>query len=392
MKIAFHFNAFHSSLGSNYGYHVEKILFDILLSYRSLNLSSKILTGDLLLSSLACDVEKTSERTETREFNQEKYFQIINLWLQPKNAVWSSMIITKLTQTLKDEIFTICLETVEMQLADYLNDKLRESSEAYLGAMEVDDASYVHWLVYSNLIGPRYRINNKTASIFWDGFNEESKDKSKVERLIELGFKQVSFESLNGRYTIFDEYHDFDHARRVAEWKKKCGNLLAFIVDGVAHRLGDAAPDLGDKLWAALKTFNEAETNEEFAQVTASCRRIVEYVSDELFPPTEGEIEGRKLGTKQYRNRLLAFADETRKSDTNINLIWVSTKTLSEQMERLSCLANRGVHSEIYRAETRRCLLRTIMLLDDIISLKVKAFKIKTKLNFDDILGSVFGL
>jgi hypothetical protein len=324
--------------------------------------------------------------------NQDKYFQIIDIWLHPDNTVWSSMIITKLMQALKNEIFIICFETIEMQLADYLDNKLRESSEAYLGAIEVDDASYVHWFVYSNSIRPRYRINNKNASIFWDGFNEESKDKSKIERFTKLGFKRVGFESLHGRYTIFDEYYNFDHARRVAEWKKNCGNLLAFIVDGVAHRLGDTAPALGNKLWAALKTFNEAETNEEFAQVTASCRRIVEYVSDELFPPIEGEVEGRKLGTKQYRNRLLAFADETRKSDTNIDLIWVSTKTLSEQMERLSDLANKGIHSEVYRIETRRCLLRTVLLLDDIISLKIEAFEIKTKLNFDDILDQVFGL
>ena len=58
MKIAFHFNAFHPSLGSNYADGAEKLLFNILLNHRTLNLSSKILTGDLLLSSLACDVKK----------------------------------------------------------------------------------------------------------------------------------------------------------------------------------------------------------------------------------------------------------------------------------------------------------------------------------------------
>jgi hypothetical protein len=31
------------------------------------------------------------------------------------------------------------------------------------------------------------------------------------------------------------------------------------------------------------------------------------------------------------------------------------------------------------------------MLLDDIISLKVGAFEIKTKLNFDDMVDQVFG-
>jgi len=386
MKVAFHFNAFHSSLGSNYGNNIEKFIFNILLNHRNLNLSSKILTGDLLLSDLAVDVRKTSSGTETRKFNQDKYFQVVNLWLHPENTVWSRMINDRLIQALRDEIFTICFETIEMQLVNYLDEQLREKTEAYLGAMEVDDASYVHWFIYSNAIGVRYRINNKNASVFWDGFpDDESKDESTIERLRQIGFKQVSFESLNGRYSIFDEYHDFDHARRIAEWKKNCGNLLAFVTDSVAHRLGDTAPDLGNKLWATLKTFNEAETNEEFAQVTASCRRIVEYVSDELFPPVEEKAEEHKLGKPHYRNRLLAFADDTRKSDTNIDLICVSTKTLCEQIEKLSKLANKGVHSEVYRAETRRCLLRTIMLLDDIISLKVGAFEIKTKLNFDDI-------
>jgi hypothetical protein len=349
-------------------------------------------TGDLLLSSLAYDTVGNSKITEKRVFNKEKFLQYVDHWVHPENTVWSSMSADKLMQALKDEIFIICFETIEMQLADDLDDELRKESEAYIGAMEVDDASHLHWFVYSNLIGARYRINNKTASIFWDGISEESKDESTVKRLTQLGFKKVRFESLNGKYTIFDEYHNFDHASRVAKWKKHCGNLLAFIADEVAHKLGDTAPDLGNKLWAALKTFNEAETNEEFAQVAVSCRRIVEYISDELFPPLEEEVEGRKLGKIQYRNRLLAFVDETRKSNTNIDLIWVSTKTLSEQMEKLSDLASKGVHSEVYRVETRRCLLRTIMLSDDLVSLKVGAFEIKPKLNFDDMLEQVFGL
>jgi len=381
MKIAFHFNAFHPDLGSIYGDCIEKIVFSILLSCRNLNLSSKILMGDLPLHDLVHDFEKIKVRKHT----QEDYFQVIDLWLQSENTVWSKIIISKLVPALEGKIFAICFETIEIELANYLDSKLRESTESYLGSMEVDDASYIHWSMYSNSIALRYRINNKNISIFWDGFNEDSKNEYEIAHLMQLGFKQVDFESLNGRYTIFDEYHDFDHARRVAEWKRSCGNLLAFIVDGVAHKLGDAAPDLGNKLWAALKTFNEAETNEEFAQVAASCRRIVEYVSDELFPPREEEIGGRKLGTQYYQNRLLAFADEVRKSNTNIDLILVSTTTLSEQIKKLSKLSNKGVHSEVYQAETRRCLLRTIMLLDDIISLKTGAFEIKTKLNPDDI-------
>jgi hypothetical protein len=74
---------------------------------------------------------------------------------------------------------------------------------------------------------------------------------------------------------------------------------------------------------------------------------------------------------------LLAFADQTRRSNTNIDLIAVSTKALGEQLEKLEALINKGVHAEIYRSEARRCLLRVILLFDDILSLKANAFEIQ---------------
>jgi len=200
-----------------------------------------------------------------------------------------------------------------------------------------------------------------------------------------LGFSKVDFESLNWKYSIFDSYHNFEEARRIAEWKRNSGALLAFIADDIVSKLSDIAPDLGNKLWSALKTFEEAETNEQFAQVTASCRRIFEYVTDCIFPPTDEKIDEHSLKADKYKNRLFAYADSSRKSDTNIDLIVASTTTLFEQWDKINSLANKGVHSEVFRSETRRCLLRTIMLLDDIVSLKATAFEIKPKLDFDNI-------
>lgn len=96
-------------------------------------------------------------------------------------------------------------------------------------------------------------------------------------------------------------------------------------------------------------------------------------------------MDGHSLKADKYKNRLFAYADISRKSNTNIDLIVATTKTLFEQWDKLNSLSNKGVYSEVFRAETRRCLLRTIMLLDDIVSLKEKPFEIKPNLNFDDI-------
>jgi hypothetical protein len=54
---------------------------------------------------------------------------------------------------------------------------------------------------------------------------------------------------------------------------------------------------------------------------------------------------------------------------------------LAEQLEKLSKLQNKGVHNEVMREEARRCLIRTIMILDDVLALKKDQFP--TKIKFD---------
>lgn len=370
MKIAFHFNSEDKSLQHTL-YHIPvlKDIFSILLSNRKLSISSKIFSGDLLFMSISSDITK-SEDGFTHTFNKDKYLKNVDEWLHPSNSNWQSFDEDRLSDALLSTIYTVCFETIEIPLAEYLASKLKDLSPSYIGAIEVNDTSYVHWKLYSNSLIPNYRMVNTSLSFFWDGESEDSYD-----GLLKTTFKGLGFdapfklEKLHRQYGIFDLYENFEHANRVAEWKKKFGNFLSFTADDVVHRLSEAAPELGDRLWATLKTFEGAETNEQFAQVMASCRRLVEYVSDRLFPPLENDDGEFKLGSKNYRNRLLAFVDNERKSSTNLDLILVNTRVLGEQMEKLGNLANKGVHADVYRAETRRCLLRTIMLFDDIIAL-----------------------
>lgn len=158
---------------------------------------------------------------------------------------------------------------------------------------------------------------------------------------------------------------------------------MAFIADDTVSRLSDIAPDLGDRLWAALDTYESAETNEQLAQVMATCRRIFEYVVDRIFPPTdELSDSGHSLKADKYKNRLYEYARRSKCGDANTNLITASMELLDSQWDKLNKLANKGVHTEVYRNEARRCFIRTIMMLDDIISLKTGSFEIKPELDF----------
>lgn len=274
-------------------------------------------------------------------------------------------------------MFVLLFESISFRDAQEIDHQL-QAHPWYLGALQIDDACRGHWVAYANAMVVSYRIIGRDIYIFWDGICDDSKDEGHVEELAGFGFTSVDFEGLNGKFTVFDKYHDFQQARRVAELGNALSDALGTMADQVITRFSDAAPELGNKLWSAIRAYERAEVPEDYAQVATSCRRVIEYVADAVFPPTDPDPDGRLLGPKQYRNRLLAFADRERLSDTNLDLICASTNLLGEQLEKFGSLVNKGVHAEVMRHEARRCLLRTIMSLDDILSLKRGPLEIRT--------------
>jgi hypothetical protein len=386
MKIAFHFNAGHESLGSYYGYPIRKALLSAVLNSRTMDLDTKVFEGDLLLAMLTMDREMT-ETGESRQFNKDRLSSAIQTLLNPGSHVWMSFDMRIVDALLGAKVFVILLESISFRNAQDLDRSLRELPY-YLGALQVDGACSMHWVAYSESLVAAYRIVGKALFSFWDGVSEDSKDERWIEEFRRLGFTRVEFEALNGKFTVFDKYDDFEQARRVAELGDALSDSLGFLADQVITRLSDTVPELGNKLWSAIQTYDRAEVVEDYAQVAISCRRLIKYMADQVFPPQDTPVGGRKVGPAEYRNRLLAYADNERASDTNIDLICVSTEMLSQQLEKLGKLAHKGVHADIYRHEARRCLLRTIMILDDILSLRERPLEIKPHLDLSPLLDA----
>lgn len=379
MKIAFHFNADHPACGHCYGDYINEYFFRLLLAQKKYNISTKIFIGDLLLHNLAMDKTDTPQDSTqtTYKFNKEKYLSFFEKWIKPDNFIWLKFEPDKLNEAFNKNIHTICIENIDFQLAEILHKELNEFP-AYLGALEVDDASPIYWILYSKFLISYCRVVNDDIYLFWDGLEEESKDTGYIPFFKDIGFNNVTFESLEGKHAIFDNYHDYEHAKRVAEWKKRFGNMLAYMADDVVSRLIDIAPNLGDMLFKALKTFEDSETNEGFSQVALTCRRIVGYIADCIYPPTDEKYNGHPLGQDNYINRILAYIDKNVQSDSSKKLIKASAEVLSEQYDQLSDVANKGVHHNTYKDEVRRCLIHTVILLDDINSVNHKPYKINT--------------
>jgi hypothetical protein len=374
MKVAYHFDSQAEGLPSWYRPTIETLFFNAIRAPKRLPINTKILMGDLLMGSLIDSVRR-QHRTAER-------ITLIQAWVSGEMPIWSTLRPQAREQAFGNTIFVLGLEAIDDASAHELDRRL-SPSELYLGALEVDDVSPLHWELYSNMIGPAYRLTERGVSVFWDGVSDDSKDSAPFAWLKRVGVGEVKFEPLNARYTIFDVKHTFEDARRAALWKRRASGLLGFIAEDVITKLSDPAPELGDRLYSAMKALDTAETEEDYAHVMLTCRRLFEYVTDCILPPEPTVSGERKLGPANYKNRLLAFADRQRASDTSIELVTASVMVWAAQVDALSSLSNKGVHGAVHASEVRRCLVRTILLLDDIAALKGGEFTITAKPDMD---------
>lgn len=371
MKVAYHFKV--TPDNHIYGPKFIKYVFAKLLGLRGHLINSKVAIGDLLVWDA---------------LTAENHGIVLAVLLQLERQTWKRFTAENIRCLVENEVFIICFETMAQDTAEALHHSL-EKYKDYIGAYEVNDADPSHWIWYGERIGAHYRIANKNLYLLYA--SEEQMPEDSLVDLNGLGFKKIETEFTEMRYSVFDANHNFETARRLAEWKNQASNMLGTVIDNIIASLIDTAPNLGDKLWAMLNTYHTSETTEQLAQVMATCRRTFEYVTDCIFPATDKIIDSHSLKQDKYKNRLYQFASDSAKSDTNIELMVASTDLLFQQWEKLNKLANKGVHSDVFREETRRCVIRTILLLDDLISLRSAPFPIRTTMDdsFDDMLNNI---
>src|SRR5215468_6942505 len=147
MKVAYHFLSAHSSLGSGYGYQIEREVLQKVLARPAINMNTKVFIGDLLLDYYA----KTREDTRSghiARFNQEKYDTLFQEWVNPESPVWFRLPLEARKAAYRAAVFVMCFETLDQDSAQSLHNRL-DGIPYYLGAMEIDDSSSVHWRLYS---------------------------------------------------------------------------------------------------------------------------------------------------------------------------------------------------------------------------------------------------
>ena len=97
--------------------------------------------------------------------------------------------------------------------------------------MHPEISAELHWWLYGECISPKFRILNKEINILLNTDNEEENDAGEhyKELLSGIPFKKVNNEFSNYRYSLFDDNHNFENAKRATEWKKSTESLLSTI-------------------------------------------------------------------------------------------------------------------------------------------------------------------
>lgn len=136
----------------------------------------------------------------------------------------------------------------------------------------------------------------------------------------------------------------------------------------VDSKLVEICPDATVKFTSAYERLRETNP-ESWAQAVTTCRRILKDFADAIYPSTHNTINGRKLGDEQYINRLWAFASEKIESKSNKELTKSEVDYLGQRIDTLYDLTCRGTHAEISKDEAERVIIRTYLLIGDLIKL-----------------------
>lgn len=134
----------------------------------------------------------------------------------------------------------------------------------------------------------------------------------------------------------------------------------------IDDRLLDINPELAEKLMQAFKSVS-TDNPEEWSHALTTCRRFIENLADELFPPRDELINGRSLGNNQYINRIWAFMDKSILSESNRDLAKAHVDFVGSYLQKIHKLSNKGVHAKLSRAEAIKAVFHIYLICASIL-------------------------
>lgn len=172
-------------------------------------------------------------------------------------------------------------------------------------------------------------------------------------------------------------------------------DVFGRVRTSVDASVGLTAPDSVKKLTAVYDNLG-SDNPEDWANAAHSCRRVLQDVADSVFPaqsePRIRNVNGKdlkiKLGPDQYINRLVAYIEDTSKSDRFIEIVGSHMKYMGDRLDAVFHAAQKGSHATVTKAEADRYVIYTYLLVGDILSLHTPSVDLQvraTEVDTDEI-------
>jgi hypothetical protein len=154
-------------------------------------------------------------------------------------------------------------------------------------------------------------------------------------------------------------------------------DIFARIRERVDATIGRTVPTAVQRFSAAYENLL-SENPEDWSNSVHSCRRILQDLADSVFPPSDHErkveVDGKtmnvKLGRDHYINRIMAFIQDSSRSQRFVDIVGSHLRFIGERLDSVATAAQKGSHTTIVRREEAdRYVVYTYLLVGDILSL-----------------------
>lgn len=148
--------------------------------------------------------------------------------------------------------------------------------------------------------------------------------------------------------------------------------------------IGTVIPESVRKFTAIYDNL-KSDNPEDWANAVHGCRRVLQDLADAVFPAqvepryleVHGETKPVKLGNDQYINRLIAYIDDSSKSERFNELVGSELEYIGNRLDALFRASQKGSHSAVSREEADRCVVYTYLTVGDILSLRTPLLAIE---------------
>jgi hypothetical protein len=247
-------------------------------------------------------------------------------------------------------VFCWLVQNLTEDAADELDTAIAVSP-AYLGAMNVSFGDPVQLAMFRQSLPEYIRFRGSAAAVLYTLRNEDPD--LALRELLEGEGMAVGYEDIGARKTVFDRHTDPAHFRRYFQ-------DVAATLDGtpeamlseLALVIEEIHPELFDALNSAMRAIAAAETGEDLAHAAVSGRRFLEALANYWYPPRDQQVNGRKVGPAQCRNRLWAYLTDA--AETAEPPVPGEVAGLGSTLDNLIDQFNAGVHATIDRPRLER--------------------------------------